>query len=181
MKEQEALNGKCKILIKEQETWKHASAEMAKGTTPVLDVIGADFTEAGVEAPKIGLVEKSQKAWGWLQQWTKDIREYVGAHVLSLVRAHYPLLDIARLEADYPREVRVERADELRLEEMKHAVVITKDIILCLATAPPTTGMIQLYMGQVPVPPSLATSEARSAPSSTTPKVSELPKSQHIG
>jgi hypothetical protein len=64
MKEQEALNGKCKILIKEQETWKHACAEMEKGITPVLDVIGADSTKVGVESPKIGLVEKSQKAWG---------------------------------------------------------------------------------------------------------------------
>jgi hypothetical protein len=35
---------------------------MVKGIAPVLDVIGADFTEAGVEASKIGLVEKSQKA-----------------------------------------------------------------------------------------------------------------------
>jgi hypothetical protein len=111
----------------------------------------------------------------------KDIGEYVGAHVLSLVRAHYPLMDIARLEAGYPREVGVERADELRLEEMKHAAAITKDIILCPAAAPPTAGMIQLYMGQVSVPPSLATSEARSAPSSTMPKVSELPKSQNAG
>jgi glutamate racemase len=79
----------------------------------VLDIIGADSTEAGVKAPKIGLVERSQKAWGWLQQWMKDIKEYVGAHVLILVCAHYPLLDIARLEAGYPREVGVERADEL--------------------------------------------------------------------
>jgi hypothetical protein len=104
MKEQEALNGKCKILIKERETWKHACTEIAKGIAPVLDIIGANSTEAGVEAPKIGLVEKSQKAWEWLQQWTKDIKEYVGAHV----RAHYPSLDIARLEAGYPREVGVE-------------------------------------------------------------------------
>jgi hypothetical protein len=147
MKEQEALNGKCKILIRERETWKHTYAEMAKGIAPVLDVIGANFTEAGVEAPKVGLVEKFQKAWGWLQQWTKDIGEYVGAHVLSLVRAHYPLMDIACLEAGYPREVGVERADELWLEEMKHAAAITKDIILCLAVAPPTVGTIQLYMG----------------------------------
>jgi hypothetical protein len=108
MKVQEALNGKCKILIKERETWKHAYMEIAKGIAPVLDVIGTDSTKAGTEAPKIGLVEKSQKAWGWLQQWTKDIKEYVGAHILSLVRVHYPLLDIARLEAGYPREVEVE-------------------------------------------------------------------------
>jgi phage-related tail protein len=59
MKEQEALNGKRKILVKERETWKHAYAEMTKGIAPMLDVIGADSTEAGVEAPKIGLVEKS--------------------------------------------------------------------------------------------------------------------------
>jgi hypothetical protein len=30
---------------------------------------------------------------------------------------------------------------------MKHAVVITKDIILCSAAAPPTRETIQLYMG----------------------------------
>jgi hypothetical protein len=149
---------------------------MAKGIAPVLDIIGPDSTEAGAEAPKIGLVEKSQKAWRWLQQWMKDIKEYVGAHVLSLVRAHYPLLEIARLEAGYPREVRAERADELRSEEMKHAAAITKDIILCLATTPLTGETIQLYVGQIPVPPSLASSEAQSAPSLTTPKVAKLPK-----
>jgi hypothetical protein len=59
MTEQEALNGKCKILVKERETWKHACAEMAKGIALVLDVIGTDSTESKVEATKIGLVEKS--------------------------------------------------------------------------------------------------------------------------
>jgi hypothetical protein len=102
----------------------------------------------------------------------KDIKEYVDAHVLSLVCAHYPLLDIARLEAGYPREVGVERADELQSEEMKHVATITKGIILCPAVAPSTRGTIQLYVGQILVPPSLASSEARSAPSSTVPKVS---------
>jgi hypothetical protein len=52
MMEQETLNGKCKTLIRERETWKHACAEMAKGITPVLDIIGPDSTEAGAEAPK---------------------------------------------------------------------------------------------------------------------------------
>jgi hypothetical protein len=32
---------------------------MAKGIALVLDVIGTDSIEAGAEAPKIGLVEKS--------------------------------------------------------------------------------------------------------------------------
>jgi hypothetical protein len=102
--------------------------------------------------------------------------EYMGAHVLSLVRAHYPLLDIACLEVGYPREVGAERADELRSEEMKHAAAIMKDVILCPATAPLTEGTIQLYVGQIPVPPSLASNKAQSAPSSTTAKVTELPK-----
>jgi hypothetical protein len=61
MMEQETLNSKCKMLIKEQETWKHACAEMAKGIAPVLDIISLDSTEAGVESQKMGLVEKSQK------------------------------------------------------------------------------------------------------------------------
>jgi hypothetical protein len=149
---------------------------MAKGIAPVLDIISPDSTEAGAEAPKISLVEKSQKAWGWLQQWTKDIEEYMGVHVLSLVRAHYPLLEIARLEAGYPKEVGAEQADELRSEKMKHAAAIIKDIILCPATAPSTGETIQLYVGQIPVPPSLASSGTHQAPSSTTPKVAELPK-----
>jgi hypothetical protein len=176
MTEQETLNSKCKTLIKERETWKHACAKMAKGIAPVLDIISPDSTEAGAESQKMGLVEKSQKVWRWLQQWTKDIKEYVGAHVLSLVRAHYSLLEIARLEAGYPREIGAEQADELLSEEMKHAASITKDIILCPATAPSTGGTIQLYVGQIPVPPSLASSGTHEAPSSTTPKVAELPK-----
>jgi hypothetical protein len=149
---------------------------MAKGITPVLDIISPDSTEAGAESQKMGLVEKSQKAWGWLQQWTKDIKEYVGTHVLSLVHAHYPLLEIARLEAGYPREIEVEQADELRSKEMKHVAAITKDIIMCLATTPSTGGTIQLYVGQILMPPSLASSGTHEAPSSTTPKVAELPK-----
>jgi hypothetical protein len=108
----------------------------------------------------------------------KDTKEYVGEHVLSLVRARYPLLDIVRQEAGYPREVGVEQADELRSEEMKHAAAITKDIILCLAAAPSTGGTIQLYVGQIHVSPSLASNEAHSALSSITPKVLELPKGQ---
>jgi hypothetical protein len=97
----------------------------------------------------------------------------VGAHVLSLIRAHYPLLEIARLEAGYPRDIGAEQADELRSEEMKHAAAITKDIILCPAIAPSTGGTIQLYMGQIPVLPSLVSSGTHEAPSLTTPKVAE--------
>jgi hypothetical protein len=53
------MNSKCKTLIKERETWKHACAEMVKGIAPVLDIISPDSTEARAETPKIGLVKKS--------------------------------------------------------------------------------------------------------------------------
>ena len=50
-------------------------------------------------------MEKAQHAWGWLQQFVKDAGEYVGAHILSMVRAHYPLIDLSCLEGGYPKEV----------------------------------------------------------------------------
>jgi hypothetical protein len=30
---------------------------------------------------------------GWLHQFMKEAEEYEGTHVLSMVRAHYPLID----------------------------------------------------------------------------------------
>ena len=39
--------------------------------------------------------------------------EYMGKHVLSMVRAHYPLIDLKRLEAGYPKEVDPDKAKEL--------------------------------------------------------------------
>jgi hypothetical protein len=35
----------------------------------------------------------------------KEAREYAGTHVLSMVRAHYPLIDFKRFELGYPKEV----------------------------------------------------------------------------
>ena len=43
----------------------------------------------------------------------KEAGEYTGAHVLSMVRAHYPLIDLKRLEAGYPKEVDPDMAEEL--------------------------------------------------------------------
>ena len=40
----------------------------------------------------------------------KEAGEYTGAHVLSMVRAHYPLIDLKRLEAGYPKEVDPDKA-----------------------------------------------------------------------
>ena len=43
----------------------------------------------------------------------KEAREYAGAHVLSMVRAHYPLIDLKRLEAGYLKEVDPDKAKEI--------------------------------------------------------------------
>ena len=45
----------------------------------------------------------------------KEAGEYTGAHVLSMVRAHYPLIDLKRLEARYLKEVYPDKAEELRM------------------------------------------------------------------
>jgi hypothetical protein len=37
----------------------------------------------------------------------KEAREYVGAHVLSMVRAHCPLINFTRFAKGYPKEVGV--------------------------------------------------------------------------
>ena len=41
----------------------------------------------------------------WLQQFVKDAGEFAGAHILSMVCAHHPLVDLSRLEKGYPKEV----------------------------------------------------------------------------
>jgi hypothetical protein len=56
----------------------------------------------------------------------KDTGEYAGAHVLSIVRAHYTLFDMSRLERGYPKEVGPKEADDLR-----------DDINLCGTSTPP--------------------------------------------
>jgi hypothetical protein len=52
---------------------------------------------------------------GWLYQFVKEAGEYTGAHVLRMVRTHYPLIDFKRLELGYPKEVGSKQADELRI------------------------------------------------------------------
>ena len=56
----------------------------------MLDLISPELPEDQPSAPRLTPVEKAQQAWGWLQQFVKDAREIVGAHVLSMVHAHYP-------------------------------------------------------------------------------------------
>ena len=61
----------------------------------------------------------------------KEAGEYTGAHVLSMVRAHYPLIDLKRLEAVYPKEVDPDKAEELRTAQLDLSSKIIGDINLC--------------------------------------------------
>jgi hypothetical protein len=44
----------------------------------------------------------------------KEAEEFAGVHVLSMVRAHYPLIDFTCFEKGYPKEVGVQEVGELR-------------------------------------------------------------------
>ena len=82
-------------LVKDRDFWKTNCIKLWKGVTPVLDLISPELPEDQPRAPRLTLVEKAQQAWGWLQQFMKDAGEFAGAHVLSMVRAHYPLVDLS--------------------------------------------------------------------------------------
>jgi hypothetical protein len=81
-------------------------------------------------------VEKAQQAWGWLQQFVMDAGEFAGAHVLSMVCAHYPLVDLSRLERGYPKEVGPQEADELRVGLLDLSSTVIGDINLCGMSTP---------------------------------------------
>jgi hypothetical protein len=66
----------------------------------------------------------------------KEAEEFAGAHVLSMVRAHYPLINFTRLAKGYPKEVGVQEAGELRGQLTELAMTIIGDINLCKTPTP---------------------------------------------
>ena len=70
----------------------------------------------------------------------KEAGEYTGAHVLSMVRDHYPLIDLKRLEAGYPKELDPDKAEELRMTQLDLSAKIIGDINLCGGATPPVQG-----------------------------------------
>jgi len=67
----------------------------------------------------------------------KDAGEFAGAHVLSMVRAPYPLVDLSRLEWVYPKEVGPQEADDLRSGLLDLSSTVIGDINLCRTASPP--------------------------------------------
>ena len=61
----------------------------------------------------------------------KEAGEYTGAHVLSMVHAHYPLINLKRLDAGYAKEVDPDKVEELRMTQLDLSAKIIGDINLC--------------------------------------------------
>jgi hypothetical protein len=74
----------------------------------------------------------------WLQQFVKEAEEFAGAHVLSMVCAHYPLIDFTRFAKGYPKEVGVQEAKELWGQLTELVTTIIGDINLCGTAKPPS-------------------------------------------
>jgi len=100
-------------------------------------LISLELPEDQPHAPRLTPVEKAERAWGWLQQFVKDAGEFAGAHVLSMVHVHYPLVDLSRLERGYPKEVGPQEADDLRVGLLDLSSTVISDINLCGTSTPP--------------------------------------------
>ena len=70
----------------------------------------------------------------------KEAGEYTGVHVLSMVCAHYPLIDLKRLEAGYPKKVNPDKAEELRVTQLDLSTKIIGNINLFGGATPPVQG-----------------------------------------
>ena len=129
-----------------------------------------------------------QKAWGWFQEFVKEAGEYTGAHVLSMVHAHYPLIDLKRLEAGYPKEVDPDKAEELWMTQLDLSSKIISDINLCgggtsLVQGTPSTSQLERpSIVSQPAKPTVSTSQALAGPSSSARPVQESPRlEQDVG
>ena len=66
----------------------------------------------------------------------KEAGEYAGAHVLSMVRTHYPLMELARLKKGYPKDVGPKEADNLRIGLLDLSSTVIGDINFCRPSTP---------------------------------------------
>jgi hypothetical protein len=102
---------------------------MVGGIMPVLDLIDPEPLETKARASPLGVLDKCQRALGWLHQFVKEAEEYTGAYVLSMVRAHYLLIYFKRFELGYPKEVGLKQVDELRIQLLDLSTSIICDIV----------------------------------------------------
>jgi hypothetical protein len=124
-------------LVKDRDSWKANCIKIWKGVTPVLVLISPELPEDQPRTPRRTPVEKAQQAWGWLEQIVKDAGEFAGAHVLSMVSAHYTLVDLSRRERGYQKEVGLKEADDLRINLLDLSSMMIDDINLYGTSIPP--------------------------------------------
>ena len=112
----------------------------------------------------------------------KEAGEYTSAHVLSMVRAHYPLINLKCLEAGYPKEVDPDKAEELRMTQLDLSLKIIGDINLCgggIAPVQGTPSTSQLETPSVanqPTKPTVSTSQAPAGASPSARLAQESPR-----
>jgi hypothetical protein len=93
----------------------------------------------------------------------KEAGEFVGTHVLSMVPAHYPLIDFTRFTKGYPKEVGTQEAKELRGQLSELATTIIRDINLCGTPTPSSQGTLMMSApGSSSRPPATAVSTSQS-------------------
>ena len=94
-----------------------------------------------------------------------------------MVRAHYPLIDLKRLEAGYPKEVNPNKAEELRVTQLDLSAKIIGHINLCGGATPPVQGTPS--SSSQPAKPVVSTSQASAGPSSSARSMPESPRPEH--
>jgi hypothetical protein len=84
IKDHDAYLAKNLELEKDRDLWKGRCNQMVGGILPVLDLIDPELPATDIRAPLRGVIDKCQRALGWLHQFVKEVGEYAGAHVLSI-------------------------------------------------------------------------------------------------
>jgi hypothetical protein len=105
---------------------------MEDGIMLVLNLIGTEPEEptAG-QAPRPGaIVDKCKNSWSWFKQYIQDADKYVAAHILAMVRSHYPGVDLRRLEAGVSTNTDQEKAEQLRATSQATTTKIIIDVDL---------------------------------------------------
>jgi hypothetical protein len=85
---------------------------------------------AGRPACPYTIVEKYRNSLSAFKQYVRDACEYVGAHILGVVRSHYPGVDLRRLAAGVSAKTSEEQAEDLRDSSRETAKAMISDVNL---------------------------------------------------
>jgi hypothetical protein len=116
-------------LIKEKNHLVSKCKAMEQGIKPVLDLIGMEPEEAPSDRPARpeAIIEKCQSSWIWFKQYIRDAGEYMGTHVLGVVRSHYPRVHLKRLETGVSNKTDQRKAEQLRITSMETVLKMIAD------------------------------------------------------